>query len=78
MLLRLQKYDITLEYKQGQDMLLADALSRAYLKDTEEEIEEDEIIAHIHMLKNSISVSDKVMKEIAIGTQMDPELLKLK
>ena len=32
MLLRLQKYDIDLQYKKGREMHIADALSRAYPK----------------------------------------------
>ena len=33
MLLRLQKYDLELQYKKGKEMYIADALSRAYPKD---------------------------------------------
>ena len=32
MLLRLQKYDLELQYKKGKEMYIADALSRAYPK----------------------------------------------
>ncbi len=37
MLMRLQKYDFDITYVPGKDMLLADALSRAYLEDNAQE-----------------------------------------
>ena len=39
MLLKLQWYDLTVNYRKGKDMVAADALSRAYLSDDESEIE---------------------------------------
>jgi len=41
MLLRLQRYDFTLEYCPGSQVLIADALSRAYLPDTETDFSEE-------------------------------------
>ena len=49
MLLCLQKYDFQLSYKTGSKMVLADALSRASLKDSVPEITEEELAAQIHM-----------------------------
>ena len=48
MLLRLQKYDFQLSYKSGNKMVLADALSRASLKDAGPEISDEELAAQIH------------------------------
>ena len=36
MLLKLQKYNLTVKYTRGKDMHIANALSRAHLSDTEE------------------------------------------
>ena len=77
MLLRLQKYDILFTYKRGREMLIADTLSRAYLEDSAEEIEEDEIIAMIHMVTRCISVSDPVMAAIKKETKLDADMQKL-
>ena len=49
MLLCLQKYDFQLSYKSGSNMVLADALSRASLKDADPEISDEELAAQIHM-----------------------------
>ena len=47
MLLKLQKYNLTVKYTRGKDMHIADALSRAYLNDTEEnDSEEIELAVH--------------------------------
>ena len=42
MLLRIQKYNITVKYK-GKELHVADALSRNYLKDTDENENKDDI-----------------------------------
>ena len=78
MLLRLQKYDIHFTYKKGSEMLIADTLSRAFLENSEEEIEEDILIAQIHMVTKNISISDAVIKEIAEHSRSDPELTYVK
>ena len=43
MLLALQWYDLNVIYKKGKDMQLPDTLSRAYLEDTKEEIDLNQI-----------------------------------
>ena len=43
MLLRIQKYNITVKYKRGKELYVADALSRNYLKDTDENENKDDI-----------------------------------
>ena len=37
MMLELQRYDVTITYKSGAMLVLADTLSRAYLPETEED-----------------------------------------
>ena len=41
MLTKLHRYNIDLAYKAGQELHIADALSRAYLSETEEEEDDD-------------------------------------
>ena len=43
MLLRLQKYNISLIYKPGKDLKIADTLSKAQLGETAEEINEEQM-----------------------------------
>lgn len=46
--LTLQPYNITVKYKPGKELLLADALSRAYMDTDNFSILEDEIQAQVH------------------------------
>lgn len=41
MLLRLQKYNMTVKYKKGKELYVADALSRNFLKDTDDNENKD-------------------------------------
>ena len=68
MILRLQKYDILLEYKPGQQMILADTLSRAMLSTTSED---KEIAEHVH---STLAVDDEQKSRYVKATKEDPEL----
>lgn len=70
-LLRLQNYDVTIRYKPGKDMLLADALSR--LNPLEGESIEKE-----HAVINFFQFSDRKVNEIQRGTDSDLELNALR
>ena len=73
MLLRLQRFNMNLLHKPGRDM---DTFSRAHLKEDGEEINEEEIIAQIHMIcSNTASDEKKNIQEI---TQKDDVLQQLK
>ena len=74
--MRLQKYDITLVYKQGRLMVLADTLSRAYPVGSEEELEEDKMILHVHMIQRNIA--DQLLDVVRQKTSADTDLLKLR
>ena len=66
MLMQLQEYDITLTYKKGTEMYLADALSRAFLPDIVHEQFEKEMDSEkfIHLMSSTSYVTDRKLKEI--------------
>ena len=65
MLLRLQKYDINLVYKQGKLLQVADTLSRAQLAETAEEISEEE-------MRSSLPCSNEILEEVRQEISRDP------
>lgn len=80
MLIQLQKYDINLIYKPGKHLLIADALSRAYVN---ENVNDDvnfakELEAQVCLLNLNLNVSNQKLKEIQTETNKDLELQKLK
>ena len=76
MLLRLQRYNINLLYKPGRDMIFADTLSRAHLKEDGEETNKEEINAQIHMICSN-TVSDEETRKIQEMTPKDDVLHRL-
>ncbi len=65
MLLRLQQYDIDIVYKKGKDLIVADALSRAYLEDTSSEEEEFEVLTVLPM-------TDQRVEQLMHANATDP------
>ena len=72
MLLRLQKYDINLIYKQGKLLKIAYTLSRAQLAETGEEISEEEMRFQVHLTYTSLPCSNDVLEEVRQETARDP------
>ena len=64
MLLRLQKYDIKVVYKQGKFLKVADTLSRAQVADTAEEISEQEMRSQVHLLYAILPCSSEVLEKV--------------
>ena len=61
MMLRLQNYDFTVEYKRGETMYMADTLSRAYISDsTSSNFERD--LAYVKVLESKPICSDTMTK----------------
>ena len=79
MLLQLQRYTFTLEYKPGTDMILADTLSRAYINacPDSDNLEED-LVCAINLLVNNLPVSDPKLEEIRNATAQDTTMMTLK
>ena len=73
MLLRLQPYDITIKYRPGKQVLVADALSRL---SPEEEIPIPDLNVEIHDVCPQFS--SKCLQRIRAETAKDPELSALK
>lgn len=77
MLLQTQKYDIELKYKPGKQLIIADALSRAYIKDPTSENFDNEIQAQVCLIVSELNVTKEKLNEITSETLKDQELISL-
>ncbi|XP_060073561.1 uncharacterized protein K02A2.6-like [Ylistrum balloti] len=77
MLLRLQRYDFTLIYRPGKELVVADTLSRAYLPNKDGNMDE-ELNCHVHTVLNSLPVSVNKMDQIRTRTDEDEQLSQVK
>ncbi|XP_063446850.1 uncharacterized protein K02A2.6-like [Mytilus trossulus] len=77
MLLRLQKYDIILQYRPGKEMYLADTLSRAYLKETSDSSNTTDEIESINMI-DELPISEERISELQEHTRKDQQMQELK
>ena len=73
MMMRLQKYDVTVTYKKGKDMHLADTLSRAPLQSTASPQED---VAHVHAI-NYLPISEDRLKALKKATAEDKVMQEL-
>ena len=76
MLLRPQKYDIDLIFSPGNSIPVPDALSRAYLPNTEKD--DKSLEYQIHLLVSNLPISEHKLREIQNATENDQVLQKLK
>ena len=77
MLLCLQRYDFQLSCKSGHKMVLADALSRASVKDADPDISDEELAAQIHMVYSNNEVICANLEEVRRATADDHVLTEL-
>lgn len=75
MLLRLQKYNMTVKYKKGKELYVADALSRNFLKDTDENEDKDDIQVCAVMC---LPIAAARLQEILTETEKDSTLTAVK
>lgn len=76
-LLRLQQYDLRVNYKPGKELLIADALSRAHLEDEYEDFQK-EIADHECFFIESIPISKQKKGEFLKEIEVDEEMQLLK
>lgn len=77
-MLRLQRYDKTVAYKPGQDLQIADALSRAYLPSSgTAEIAPDDVEAQVHAVISSLPMSSAKLANFREQTRHDDVLQRL-
>ena len=77
MMLRLQKYDFELTYCPGSKMILADTLSRAYLKQVGTEIDKDDLDAQVHLVSSMVETSGVDLARMKKITSEDEILSEL-
>ena len=75
MLLRLQKYNLQVEYRQGKTMFLADTLSRAYLPQVNACMFADELAEADH--RETLPVSEVRWEQITKASAEDPVMQQL-
>ena len=72
MIMKLQRYDIRVQYKKGSELYFADTLSRAHLPDTSKDLDEELEISMV------LAVSEQKLKQIREETDKDESLRLLK
>lgn len=75
MLLRLQRYSLKVTYRPGKELHIADALTRAFLKEQEDLLEKD---LEVNMITSQLPMSEKKLQKFRTGTAEDPEMQLLK
>ena len=77
MLMRLQHYNVTVTYKPGKEMFLADTLSRAYVEESLDSGEEAETI-NVNAISTYVPFTDARLIDLRNATDEDETMQKLK
>ena len=77
LLLRIQKYDLTLEHTPGKQLVVADTLSRSFSAKEEKSTTESEVYIHVCAVKSNLPVSERKWAELAEATANDQELQRV-
>ena len=75
MMLRLQKYDLTVHHKPGKEIPVADTLSRLHLNEVDDLHEAFD--AQVHLVMTNLPVSDKKLLGLQASTASDPDMQQL-
>ena len=75
MMLRLQKYDLTVHHKPRKEIPIADTLSRLHLNEVDDTHEV--FHAHVHLVVTNLPVSDQKMSDLQASTASDPDMQQL-
>ena len=75
MLMRLQSFNLHVSYKPGKDLYIADTLSRAFLNEQKEVLEEE---LQINLLTTNLPVSEDKMTQFKRATADDEELQQVR
>ena len=59
-------------------MILADTLSRAYVKGTPDSDLEEDLVCAVSLVMDNLPVSDPKLKAICDATERDPTMMKLR
>ena len=78
MMMRLQLYDLLFTYVPGNDLFLADTLSRAYVQDHHDKELLDDIEVMVHSVIQEIPASPVKLEEIRRATADCTELQQLR
>lgn len=75
MMLRLQKYDLTVRYRPGKEIPVADLLLRLHLRETDNTHEAFD--AQVHQVVANLAVSDQKMSDLQANMASDPDMQQL-
>ena len=76
MLLRLQRYNFSLKYKPGKELIIADTFSRAYTSDSDSTMEED-VRQHVLTVVENIPVEASRLQCVKTSTTRDKDLCQV-
>ncbi|XP_031350539.1 uncharacterized protein K02A2.6-like [Photinus pyralis] len=76
-MLQLQKYQFNLVYKAGKHLIIADALSRAYINNDNDISLDEQLSDQVCTVIVNENISDDYLNKIQIETNKDPELIEL-
>ena len=77
-MLKLQHWDMKMEWNKGKDLHIPDTLSRAYLKESKDDSKlDEEIECHMNAILEEIPVSQTMWKKIAAHSEADVTLQKV-
>jgi len=77
MLLQLQRYTFTLEYKPGTDMILAETPSHTYINSYQNDNLEEDLVCTVNLVMSNLPVSDPKLDKICSATAQDSTMVTL-